>query len=249
MKSGVTLAVVLAVLLLPGMAAGQGGDGYLFRRPVVSIGIRTGYATALAQSQIFNDLLLKDFTLQRSDFGAPVIGGEVAIRASDRLDVSLTVTAGASVANSEYVIFEGTDDLPIVQTTELSRTAVALGLKYYLRERGRRISRFAWIPTSWAPFVGGGVGRMGYSTVLEGEFVDTADPILPIYQDYLASKGSSPYLHLNGGVDVWLNKTLFLTAEGRYGAARAPLDQNVFGDFDDIDLSGLQFLVGLSVQF
>ena len=80
--SVVALAVILTA---PTVVSAQGGPGFLFKRPVVSIGIRAGYAVPRAGGDLFGTTL-DDFipsgadTLSSVSFNSPYFGGELAIR-------------------------------------------------------------------------------------------------------------------------------------------------------------------------
>ena len=119
-------------------------------------------------------------------------------------------------------------------------------MKAYLRDRGRSIGRFAWVPADWAPYVGAGAGWVWYRFRQDGDFVDFET--LDIFPDTYTSKGRAPTLHLYGGADWSLGPSFFLTGEARYAWASADLSGD-FVDFDPVDLSGLQATVGLSVRF
>jgi hypothetical protein len=140
----------------------------------------------------------------------------------------------------------GVDDLPIEQITEFKRMPLTVGVKAYLADRGRRVGRFAWIPEKWAPFVGAGLGVVWYDYDQTGEFVDYVT--LEIFRDHFTSEGSAPTIHVFGGADWSLGPSLFLTAEGRYGWAKADMGSD-FVDFDQIDLSGFQATAGISLRF
>ncbi|MFV2007223.1 MAG: outer membrane protein, partial [Longimicrobiales bacterium] len=142
--------------------------------------------------------------------------------------------------------FVGTDDLPIFQTTEFTRVPVTANVKVYLADRGRSVSRFAWIPSKVAPYVGGGVGIVWYEFVQDGEFVDFNN--LDIFSDRLSSSGTSATGQVFGGVDLSLGGIWVLTGEGRYSFGSVQMDEDFVG-FDNIDLNGLQMTVGIGVRF
>ena len=112
--------------------------------------------------------------------------------------------------------------------------------------RGREVSRYAWIPSAFVPYVGGGAGFMHYQLKQYGDFVDFAD--LSVFTDYFSSDGYAPSAHVFGGTDVQLYRILFLTFEGRYVWANAKLGKD-FIDFDPIDLAGFRLSTGVNVRF
>ena len=240
-------AVAISVMMiLPVEALAQGGDGFLFKRPSVQLSIRGDYFVPRAGSEIF-DFTRAQLTVDKRDFNTVGIGAEIAIRTSERVDVALSFGYGRSKTLSEFRDFIGTDDLPILQTTEFTRVPVTANVKVYLFDRGRTVSRFAWIPSKLVPYVGGGAGIVWYEFVQDGEFVDFDD--LGIFFDHLSSSGTSATGHVFGGVDLSLGGPWVLTGEGRYSFGSAEMDRIFFEEFDNIDLNGLQLTVGIGVRF
>ncbi|MEQ9568552.1 MAG: hypothetical protein RLN75_00045, partial [Longimicrobiales bacterium] len=149
-------AAVGAALLLPTAVAAQGaGDGFLFRTPKVQIGFRAGYAGASASSEIF-DFSRNELTLEKGDFSGGLFGVEVGFRVSERVDVALAFSNSSNTTRSEFRDWIGEDDLPIEQETTFTRRPFTATMRYYFDDRGRSVSRFAWIPNRFAPYVGAG---------------------------------------------------------------------------------------------
>lgn len=244
-RSWLPLAVG-AALLAPGALAAQGsGDGFLFRTPKVQIGFRAGYAGATASSDIF-DFSRNELTLEKGDFSSGLFGVEIGFRVSERVDVALAFANSSSTTRSEFRDWIGEDDLPIEQETTFTRRPFTATMRYYVQERGRSVSRFAWIPNRFSPYVGAGGGLMWYEFVQDGDFVDYQD--LAIFNTRYKSDGSTLTAHVLGGLETSLSPRLLLNVEGRYEWASASLSQD-FVDFDEIDLSGFQVSVGLGVRF
>lgn len=241
------LALAGLVALLPAALAAQQQDrDFLFRRPVVSLTLRGGYTVPNTGSEIF-DFTTEQLTLDDGDFAAASFGGELAWRATERIDVALGVDVSRTEATSEFRDWVDLDDNPITQTTTFWRTPVVVSVKGYLYERGRRVSRFAWVPTSsWSPYAGVGLGWTWYHFEQQGDFVDFET--LDIFTDRFVSEGRAPTLQVLGGATVDLGRRLALTAEGRYAWASTDMDAD-FVDFEPIDLGGFHGTVGLSVRF
>lgn len=244
---GRSLALALTPLLaLPLPALSQQNDAdFLFGRPVVSFTLYGGYALASADSEIF-DFVRDQLTLEREDFHAPSIGFEAAYRVSERVDLAADFNWSKSSSRSEFRDWIGTDDLPIEQTTRLTRRPLTLNVKWYLRDRGRTVSRLAWVPRSWSPYIGAGAGLVWYTFEQDGEFVDFET--LEIFRDNFRSEGAAPIVQLLGGVDVSISPRFTLRGDARYGWASDEMGRD-FVDFDDIDLSGFQASVGISARF
>ena len=247
------LFAALALLGLTGyerLAAQSGGRGFLFGSPKAMLTFKGGLNLPRAASgngeQSLWDLTREELTVETSDLRGASIIGELAVRASERLDITLAVGYSASETRSEFREWVGTDDLPIEQTTRFTTTPVILGVKAYLLERGRSVGSLAWIPRTWNPYVGVAGGLVQYSFRQHGEFVDyeTYD----IFADDYYSKDRAPTVHFMGGLEMSVNRYLLLVGEARYGFASASLDADFVG-FPDLDLAGFQATAGISLRW
>ncbi len=251
-SSTVRRAILVSVAAIPALAVAPAGaqDGFLFDPPTITLSGRGGYNRAAAGSDVY-DFFIRQLTLERSDFSGAIFLGELAVTVITRLDMVAGVGHASSTTPSESRTHVGTDGLPIAQTTTLRRTPVTASLKFYPMPRGRMIGSQAWIPARLTPFVGIGGGGLYYDLEQSGEFVDTArcdaNDICEIFRSTLTSDGWTGTLHVMGGLDYWLTTRLGLSAEARYLWASAPLSASFVG-FEDIDLSGFQGTVGLSVR-
>jgi len=241
----ILLAGVLCVPALPTRATAQsGGDGFLFRTPNLALIGRVGYALPAAGSDIFS-FTTEQLTVDRTDFNAPYLGGQVAVRAAKRVDVIVDGGwTGASV-ESEFLEWVGTDDLPIVQTTDFSRWYLTGGAKVYLSDRVREVGRFVWVPNRWAPYVSGGVALVWYRFEQAGEFVDFET--LEIFNDQFRSSANTLTAHGSVGIDLSMGSRTFLNVETRYGWGSAGIRSEFVG-FGDIDLSGFQATLGIGIR-
>lgn len=241
-------AMALALLLLtaaPGAVLAQSPPDFLLKSPRASLGLRAGYAMATASSEIF-DFTREQLTVDRSDFDAPSWGGQLAISLTPRVDLAFDVSVASTRSKSEFRDWVDTNDLPIEQSTEFRRIPLTVGFKAYLRDRGRSVGRFAWIPSKWAPYLGAAGGWVWYRFDQDGDFVDFET--FDIFTDRFTSEGQAPTVHVYGGVDWSLGPGVFLTGEARYQWARADMSGD-FVDFDAMDLSGIQGTVGISIRF
>jgi hypothetical protein len=218
---------------------------FLFRRPWVTMGVSVGYAMPTANSDVF-DFTREQLFVERSDFQSIAVQGEFTVRATEKLDVALDVGWAGTEIQSEFRDWVGTDGLPIFQSTRFSRVTITVGVKYFLRERGRSLGRFAWVPARWAPFVGAAAGAVQYNFEQQGEFVDYQT--LDIYQDHYQSQGWAPTAHVLAGAELTLLPRMALTGEARYAWAKTELGRD-FVDFEDIDLAGFQAMAGFAFRF
>ena len=246
----VTALVLLGSSGADRLAAQSGGNGFLFGIPRATLTFKGGLNLPRAAGgngeQSLWDLTREELTVDNSDLTGTLIIGELAVRASDRFDVTLSVGYSLSATRSEFRDLVGTDDLPIEQTTEFSTTPMTVGLKAYLLERGRSIGSLAWIPRTWNPYVGVAGGLVSYRFEQYGEFVDyeTYD----IFEDNFFSSGRAPTVHLLSGMEISLSRHVLVVGEARYGFASAPLDEDFIG-FADLDLAGFQATAGISLRW
>ena len=236
---------VLAFLMLAATPIAAQSADFLFRRPTVTLGVRGGWAVPRAESEIFV-FTTEQLTVNRSDLSGFAVQVDLAARVQDRIDVVLSVGHSQSSILSEFRDFVDTDDLPIEQTTDFRRTPVTIGVKAFLKDRGRSVSRFAWVPSSWAPYVGAGVGLMVYEFAQSGAFVDY--DTLDIFGKNFSSRGTTPAAHVATGMELSVGKHVLATGEARYLWGKANMSRD-FVDFDRIDLSGFQITVGVAARF
>ena len=237
--------IAAAFPLLPAPTSAQGsGEGFLFKQPGLQLGFHGGYAWAGGGGAVLGRAL-DDFTLRRRDFDAASGGPELAFRTSERLDIALDVRFSRSVAGSESRPYVDLDNLPIQQTTTFVRIPVTVSAKYYLRDRGRAVSQFAWIPEKWTPFVGMGGGVRWYRFEQEGDFVE--EPSLNILNLTFQSSGFSLTAHAFAGVDVSISPRFLWTLQGRYSVGGA--ETGPAFNFNNLDLSGFEATIGLAVRF
>jgi hypothetical protein len=149
---------------------------------------------------------------------------------------------------SEFRGYIDNDDQPIEQTTRFRRVPLTLSVKQYLTSPGRSISRFAWIPSRAAAYVGVGGGAQYYSFKQDGDFVDFESDALDVFHDKYESSGWAGVVQGLAGFDYTLSPRLAVTTEARYGWSNADLSRD-FSGFHPIDLSGLSTTVGLTIRF
>ena len=231
--------------VLPSGTSAQGrGQGFLFKQLTVQVGVHAGYTLARAGGPVL-DFARNELTLNKRDFDASTWGLDLAVRGSERLDIAFDVRFSRSEVGSEMRDWVDQDNLPIQQTTTFVRVPITVSTKFYLRDRGRAISQFVWIPAKWAPFIGAGGGLLWYRFEQKGDFVDIAT--LDVVNFTLESSGGTPTGHVFVGVDISLSPRFLWTLEGRYALGGATTGSAF--NFDNLDLSGFQATIGLAVRF
>jgi opacity protein-like surface antigen len=218
---------------------------FFFGAPRGWIGGRGSWVVDRASGDLFA-FVRDQLTLRSTAFNRPAFGGQVGINVGPRVAVTADIDWGRSSSDSEYRHFIGTDQLPVAQTTELTQSNVSLSLRFDLTSSGRSISRLAWIPHRFVPFVGAGAGVTYYDFTQTGDFVDYVD--LAIFRNTFSSSGWTTSTHVLAGADVAIWRKLSATFEARYLWAHAPLETD-FQGFDGIDLSGFRWTTGVNVMF
>lgn len=238
------LLLTPAVLSAPHSANAQNRD-FLFKEPRVSLAFNWGYGFQRAGSDVY-DFVIDELTVKKADFSSFLVGGALGVRVAPRIEVAAELRYGNANTPSEFREWVDMDDLPIEQNTKLSWMPVTVSVKGYLFERGRRISRFAWVPGTWSPYVGAGGGKVFYNFKQVGDFVDY--DTLDIFGDSFQSEGDAAIFHVMAGAEYSLNPSFYVIGEGRYSWAEADMSKD-FVDFEPIDLSGFQATVGIAVRF
>lgn len=248
------LAVALLLLPAPALAAGPDDEqrltprpapDFLFREPRVTIAVRGNLAFPRGGSDLY-DFVSEQLTLERSDLRGRGFAGDIGLRVGSRVEIVAGVETSRASHGSEYRDFVDNAFLPIEQTTTLNTVSATAGVRVALVPRGRRISQLAWIPRGVTPYVGAGGGLTRYEFTQHGDFVDFAD--LNVFSDVFRSRAWTPSMYVSGGADVRVFRQLYLTGEGRYTWASAPLGDDFVG-FAPIDLSGFRMAAGVSVIF
>jgi hypothetical protein len=239
-----------ALLALLSLAASQAhaqraGDGFLFKPPKGSVSFRGGFDRASTGSDLFT-FAASQLTLSRGDFSSLTFATDVDRRITSSVDLRLSVALSRSTIPSEFRDWVDNDRQPILQTTGFTRVPITASLKKYLFGQGRTLGHFAWVPTRYAPYVGGGGGVMWYRFEQKGDFIDFATT--NVFHDYFDSHGVTPTAQAFAGTDISLSPRFAVSAEGRYQWARAPLSRD-FSGFDRIDLSGFSLTAGFSIRY
>lgn len=218
---------------------------FFFGRPHGSIGFRGSWLFARADSDLF-DFVQRQLTIDKKDFNTPAFGFDVALTIAPRVDVAVGAEFSQAQKKSEYRDFVDNRLLPIEQETGLKERMISGSIRFSLTPRGRGVSRYAWVPRTFAPYVGAGGGALWYRFEQNGDFVDFVDH--SVFTDFFSSQGWAPSAHVFGGTDIRVFRVLYLTVEGRYVWANAKLGTD-FVDFDPIDLTGFRLSTGLNVVF
>jgi hypothetical protein len=222
---------------------------FLLGRPRVMIGARGSFMKASAGSDIF-DFVTEQLLLEKSDFNTGSFGVEFGVSVTPRFDIvgawDINSVSRATEDRHEEELLPNGTRVPIQSVTELQQFQFTATAKFSLIPRGRSISRLAWIPNTFVPYVGAGGGYGNYSFRQSGDFDDFIDH--HIFTDTFQSDGWAPTLHVLGGTDIRISRRFLLSVEGKYSWSKADLSQD-FIDFEPIDLGGFRFGAGIHVAF
>jgi hypothetical protein len=234
-----------ALLLLAAPDAARAQDGFLFNRPMAGLTLRAGPMLYGAGGDVFGQMR-RDLTLERGDFTAPLLGGDVIFAVLPRLDLVVGLGYADVTSGSEFRDWVDNDGLPIEQTTRLRTIPLTGTVRYQLLARGHELSRVSWLPASTNAYVGAGGGIAWYRLTHTGDFIDFED--LAIYWANMHTAGSDRILHVLAGGDYWLATRVGVNAELRRSFGHARPD-NGFRTFDRVDLGGTQATLGLSFRW
>lgn len=241
---GAAVALLAATaLLVPATAQAQ--SDFMLKRPSATVSLFGGWAVPGEGSDLFG-FARDQVTLEEGDFESPLVIAEGALRMSEHFDLTAGLEVSSRTVSTEMRDWVTSDDRPIPQTTRFTRTRLHVGARAYLLPRGRSISRFAWIPNRWSPYVGGGVGVTRFEFEQVGDFVDYET--LDIFADELEAVGDGFTTHVLAGVQLSLTPRLLLRGEYRHVWGNGSPDSTDFYDFEDVDLSGSAAIIGVSVR-
>lgn len=239
------LAVGTAPLSLRAQYVPGGGRGFRYSSPEFSLTVRGGLDRPMARSEVY-DFTTETLTLSRSSFAALGWNFDFALRATPRTEIVFTGGFALREAPSEFRSFIDNDGKPIEQRTLLRRTPLSVGVRHALKPTGEQVSKLAWVPSRFTPWVGIGGGIMGYKFRQVGDFVNFET--LAVFRDKFSTYGWAPMAYGSVGGDWSLSARTALVGDLRYTAARAPL-RGSFQGFNKIDLSGAAATMGIAVRY
>ena len=217
----------------------------MFGAPRAWLGVRGTLLIPRAGGDLFT-FVTDQLTVDRSNLRAGGFAVDLGIVLMPKFDVVGGFDMSRNESGSEYRRYIASNSQPITQVTRLNQFAFSGGVRFSPVGRGRRISRYAFIPQRFTPYAGAGASIAYYSLAQHGQFVDFVD--LSVFTDWFASNGWSVGPFVNGGVDVQVWKRLSVTFDGRYSWLHSSLDRDFLG-FDGIDLAGFRGSTGISIVF
>jgi hypothetical protein len=218
---------------------------FLFGEPRGWVAVRGTWLVPRAGGDLFA-FVSDQLTVDKRDLQTPAFTTEIGFAVAPRISVSGSFEFSTQTIGSEYRHYIDNVGLPITQTTELVQTNIGVTVRFWLLEPGQSISRLAYLPRMFLPYVGGGGGFMYYDLQQTGDFVDATT--LHVFFDTFHSHDWTPSVHVLAGSDIRIWRGIFLDVEGRYVVAHGGLDSDFVG-FDGIDLAGFRLSTGIHVSF
>ena len=228
---------------------------FLLGQPHAMVGVRGSWFMGSTNSDFYNDMT-KFLTLEKSDFHTGTFTTEMAVSLTPHLDIvggfdMNSMSKPTEDRTMEELLPDGRR-VPIQQTTSLSEKNFYVSAKYSVLSRGQRVSRLAWVPRTFIPYVGAGAGYGSYHLQQNGDFVDQGNPNSlgdeTIFTDTFRSEGWTPLFQAFGGTDIQVFRHVVFSFEGRYTWKKADLGSDYVG-YAPIDLGGLRFGAGVHFTF
>jgi hypothetical protein len=167
-------------------APDQKAPDFLFGRPRGWVSLSATWLFPRASGDLFS-FVIDRLTIERSDFHAQAVSGAVGVSVTPHIDVATEIEVSRRAIGSEYRDFVKPDRSPIAQTTSLNQSTIVVGVRFLPLGRGREVSRYAFIPRRFTPYVGVGLNLTYYALAQDGEFVDFTN--LNIFSDSFKSEG------------------------------------------------------------
>lgn len=240
-----TCAIVLASLLGATSAEAADGPDFYFSEPRGWVSFKAGWLLPRADSDLFT-FVSDQLTIDPSDFRTRTFDFEFGAVLTPLLAIEGGTGWSRDSVGSEYRRFIASNGQPIAQTTQLNQTGVSAGVRFTPGGRGRRISRFAFIPSRLTPYASAGLHAIRYEFSQTGQFVDFTD--LSVFNDFFSSKGWTMGPYVRGGTDVLVWRHLSVGFDARYTWLQSDLSRDFTG-FDGIDLAGFRGTTGISLVF
>ncbi len=233
--------------------SGRSQPDFLFGQPRGFVGVSAGWLRASSGGVFdwFRGFLIRGFDTQGEvvpiserayDTGLFRVAAGYSI--TPRVDLLFDVTPSDTVTRSEYEKWTN-NGRPISQSTQVWQVPLNAGVRYWVAPRGRRIGQLAWVPSTVAFHVGGGLGLRWYRLEQFGDFVDLRN--LTIWNERLRSEGKALTRHVAAGISVKISRRVFAVAEARRVWSQPVADHSF--DFADIDLGGLHMTGGVEFVF
>ena len=177
----------------------------------------------------------RDFTGEIDDFENVIFGGEYLLNLSPNAGLLFSGSFYEGDSTQSYRGFVDNFGDRIRHDTTLDIATATVGVVFHFAPQA---------PIS--PYIGAGGGAYFWNLAEEGDFIDFGPNPDEIFSARLESDGVAFGYYLLAGLEAPISDHISLFGEGRWTQAEDELSSGDLEGFGDIDLSGLQFAVGIS---
>ncbi|MGZ8376047.1 MAG: hypothetical protein ACXW0Z_02290 [Gemmatirosa sp.] len=234
-----SLAVVCLAAVSPAVAAGAIGAQEPSR---VSVAARVGTFRPAGHSELFR-LVDRARSPGSGALRPTLVGGELRLRVTPRWSALVGVETGAGAVAST-TRFTASDGSAVAR----QRTALDLTSVWTVGAEWRALRWRAADPESrdrLGLVLGAGGGLARYGLRHSGTFTEAEGRIA--FHDEFRSAGRGAIGYASAGVEAPVTRWLALQADVRRQAGSAPMSHD-FASFDQLDLGGTRFGVGVRLQ-
>lgn len=226
-----------------------------------TITLKVGYFVPRGQSDLW-ETEFENMDFRLSDYNGATFGFTYDYFVSNELSISANIDAYSrrhmgiyidysAISDTEgfyYAFFNEPGDL-IAHSYTVSITPIQLSVKIAPLGRKERL----------IPYFGGGVGVYIWNVTLQGEMVDFRPEVEQEFDDgtighpideVFAEEGRKATVGFQafGGIMVPVGRRISVEAEFKYNYASGALQEG-FKGFEDFDLNGYQFSIGMNYWF
>jgi opacity protein-like surface antigen len=201
-----------------------------------------GFVVRGEDGRVDGDVLrenLSFLSFEIDDFNGFTFSGEYLLGLGDFVEVGVGVGYYASEVDSVYTDFTEADGTEIEQSTKVRIIPVPVTVRVFPIGR----------TTPVQPYVGGGVNFYSWRYSEFGEFINFADPLLPVFRDNFVDDGSAVGGTIVAGVRAPVSDRIFVGGELRWQQGSADLDPDLNFAGDRLDLGGFSYMGGVHVRF
>jgi hypothetical protein len=237
MRNGIGLITLTIATLTALPASARSGEQYR-HVPTHAFQVRLGYFAPQGGGDLWEGLDQR-FDLNASDFNGGLWGLSFVGGISQQFELGVHVDWYRHTVTSADPLFVDTDGFGIVHDTTFRQ--LPLGVDLRLLPTGRR-------PGKPVFYLGLGLGVNIWQYEEVGDFVDEADPLLPVYFGTFRDNGQSLEGRVLAGVEFPISPAFNMTFEGRYTFGETELKGDLAG-LGTIDRGGLWVFAGASFRF
>ncbi len=244
MKKAAVITLVLILML--SVAVSARNFKYRGRSTNFDFSIKLGYFIPNGESDLW-EYNKEIFFFEEEDLNSFQAGFAFNYHVNNFM--TLTVEAGGSFGwtVTEYADYVDEFGYSIQTDIELGVFPVEVSVKLNPLGRGKKIGRFGAVKRHpIIPYIGAGVGVYLYNYREFGDYIDFANEEI-VYAEFESFNAGVGYFVV-AGFEIPMGNSFGFLAEYKYRWAEAPLTDDFVG-FDDFDLSGQVFSIGMTFGY